>query len=258
MIIFDENYLDDIVAADLTASSASAFLPALNILSSNWSKPWRTDAGASHTLEFDFGSAQNYTGAAILLKATTAISSVVVEFSIDAISWTDSQTIISGAPSFGVGVKTFTQVSSKRYARITITLGSSGVADVFRAHVGTFWEPADKQRINYNFDAIERSELTQNEPGQYFSSTRPVNLRVAFETPPVIETERENWLLLIKDYGRYKNLFITFDDDYPQTQTLYGKFLQTGRHQLFLPTSGGTRLWFNSGWIFEGVREVDN
>jgi hypothetical protein len=256
MRIFDENFIDDVGTGDLTESSESTYLPAVNILDPIWTKPWRTAAGTAHTLDIDFTTAQGFTAAAILLDATTAITSVTVGFDDNA-SFTSptTKTIISGAPSHGVGVVTFDTVT-ERYARITINLGSSGVANVYRAHLGTFWAPDNTQLLNYTMEYLDRSVQKQNGYGQRFTDEKTGLWRTKFGTSYTDETERENWVALAKDYGLKKHLFMSYDyTNYPQTQTFYGKFSKVGRQRLV--AAGATPYWRNEGWEFEGVREVE-
>lgn len=256
MRIFDDNFIDDITSGELTASSESTYLPAANILDPLRDKAWLTDSGTSHTLAIDFGSNQGFTAAAILLKATTTISSVSVDFDDnDSFSSPTNKVIISGAPSFGIGVVTFDTVT-ERYARININLGSSGQAYVYRAHLGTFWAPDNSQLLNYSMQYIDRSRQMQNGRGDMFTDNKNGQFRVKFNTSYPTEAERENWLLFAQTYGLKKHVFISYDyANYPQTQTLYGKFTKVGLQRLV--AAGASPFWKNERWEFEGVREVE-
>lgn len=256
MILFDENFINNVDPGDLTESSQETYLPAANVLDPLWTKPWQTEADTAHTLVIDFGSAQNFTAAAILLSATTTISSVTVDFD-DNSNFTSptTKTIISGAPTKGVGALTFDTVT-ERYARININLASSGVAYVYRAHLGTFWAPDNKQLLNYTLGYMDRSRQSQNGYGDIFTDEKPGKFQAKFNTSYPTESERENWLDLAKNYGLKKHIFVAFDyTNYVQTQTLYGKFTKVGRQRLV--AAGASPRWKNEGWVFEGVREVE-
>jgi hypothetical protein len=256
MLFLDDNFIDNVTVGDLTASSESTYLPKDNVLDPLWKKAWLTEAGTAHTLDIDFGTAQGFTAVAILLSATATITSVTADFDDnDSFSSPTTKTIISGAPSFGIGVLTFATVT-ERYVRITVNLGSSGTASVYRLHLGTYWTPDNPQLLNYDNQYIDRSRQKQNGLGDKFTDNKTGLFRVRFNTSYTTEAERENWLTLAKDYGLKKHLFAAFDyTNYPQTQTLYGKFTRVGRQKLV--SAGASPYWKNERWEFEGIREIE-
>jgi hypothetical protein len=258
MIIFDENFIDDLELVDLTESSEETYLPAENILDPLWSKSWQTTAGTSHTLIMDFGSAKGFTSACILLEATTVISSIVIEFN-SSDSWGSpaaTETLASSALTKQISVLKFASTQTYQYARLVVTLASSGVANVYRIHLGTSFTPYNPQTLGYKVGYIDQSRQSVNGNGARFTDNKTGIFRVRFDTSHVNEVERENWLDLAQIYGLKKHVFIAFEEDvYPETQSLYGKFTKNAENALV--ASRWNTHWDQKGLVFEGVREIE-
>lgn len=228
-----DNLVDSATITATSTGGESTGFPVTNLQHSFRTKVWQTSTGSAKCI-FNLGSAQKVSCAALINYdwTSTGPSTLNLEFVAssgfgDAAAHTESLTFAVNPTTNdnnGCIVKTFTS-QSYQYIRLNIVSTDTTGWEIGRVFLGTYLEPTDNYRIEYEQNFIDMSRSLQTIGGQEHIDEIEMYRTINFECIPATQTEWEQFQTMCLTVGKKKDLFISFDyDNEKDEMTMYGKF----------------------------------